>query len=990
MKRTILFLLIVFLGSSCATQKKRGDTSKIGKAYHNITSKYNRYFNADLLIDETIFQLENSHQDNYNEILPVYPYMTNDNPTQMAEPMDRAIEKASVAISLHRPSHWTDDNYHLIGKAQFIKQDYESAEATFRYIVKHFDPSNIIKASNQGDRDRKQTAKERAKSKKIAEKERQDKIKERSKAVSKNQSKKSKKAAERSRQKRIKDRKEQIRNREKLAKKADTKPASADKKEDDNTPAVVNAKSKKSKGKKQTPFDPNPQLPKIKGNPSNYFMKHKPIFQDAQLWLAKTLIERDRYGEAENLLRILANNKNAFDHIQKELYVVQSHGYIKRGQYKNAVESLTQATSRVDKKELRARYAFIKGQLQEDLGQNTEALASYDEVVKLRPNYEMDFSARLRKIQLEWKTGVFPNEQYVNNLKRMAKDEKNVEYRDQIYYAIAQHHLASNEKDLALEHFKLSLASSTGNALQKAESYYSIANLYFGDEDYVNAKNYFDSTLMVLPETDDRYTDVKNYTKNLSGIAANLEKIELQDSLIYLSTLSEKELKKIAQKIKKEQAAYAAQAEQKEKTDNRQELNVVNRGRSSLSSIQSSSNFFAYNEKSLKKGKRDFDRKWGGIQLRDNWRRSSGTSFGDLAGSEDAQTQEGVGPISKTEIEEIFQAVPRSEAQLGAANRVIEEALFSLGRLFRSELENNQKSIESLEEMMKRYPESENALDAYYLLYVSYKEENNKSKTDYYEEKILKEYGDSEYAKYINDPSILQNLETEEDKLENFYQSAFSLFETGRAEDTRKMLSTSSEKFGTKHPLQSKFVFLDALCIGKTQGREPYVNALKELIAKYPDTEEEKKAKEIIRLLGIRFTETSKGIQEINPDAYFQVSEKDKLHYVLVSLREGVDLNQTRNKISDYNKKFHKLDKLTMSTIVLNEKKTPLFVVRKFDSKDKAMVYYDGVQKNINEFGIEPTQFEIFVATQVNYRKILQAQSIDLYRDYFIKSYLSN
>jgi hypothetical protein len=86
------------------TQKRKDDTSKIGKIYHDITSKYNRNFNANLIIDERIYNLEQQYQEDYSKILPVYPYMAATDPQQLSEDMDRVIEKASVAIALHRPS----------------------------------------------------------------------------------------------------------------------------------------------------------------------------------------------------------------------------------------------------------------------------------------------------------------------------------------------------------------------------------------------------------------------------------------------------------------------------------------------------------------------------------------------------------------------------------------------------------------------------------------------------------------------------------------------------------------------------------------------------------------------------------------------------------------------------------------------------------------------------------------------------------------------
>ena len=58
------------------------------------------------------------------------------------------------------------------------------------------------------------------------------------------------------------------------------------------------------------------------------------------------------------------------------------------------------------------------------------------------------------------------------------------------------------------------------------------------------------------------------------------------------------------------------------------------------------------------------------------------------------------------------------------------------------------------------------------------------------------------------------------------------------------------EKFPKPHKLQAKFALLDAMTQGHIDGKEAYIKLLREVVAKFPRTEEEKRAKEILRLLG--------------------------------------------------------------------------------------------------------------------------------------------
>ncbi|HHJ49900.1 MAG TPA: hypothetical protein ENJ88_03240, partial [Phaeodactylibacter sp.] len=133
------FILILFAGllvpmqQGCKVQKSRSDISPVAKFYHNTTAHYNGYFNAEELLLASMQRLNEQHQDDYTRLLPVFPYRAVDNPRAEAESLDKAIEKVSVVVALHRPSDWTDDCYLLIAKAQYLKQDFEASEETLQF-----------------------------------------------------------------------------------------------------------------------------------------------------------------------------------------------------------------------------------------------------------------------------------------------------------------------------------------------------------------------------------------------------------------------------------------------------------------------------------------------------------------------------------------------------------------------------------------------------------------------------------------------------------------------------------------------------------------------------------------------------------------------------------------------------------------------------------------------------------------------------------------
>ena len=90
--------------------------------------------------------------------------------------------------------------------------------------------------------------------------------------------------------------------------------------------------------------------------------------------------------------------------------------------------------------------------------------------------------------------------------------------------------------------------------------------------------------------------------------------------------------------------------------------------------------------------------------------------------------------------------VPSTPASLEKANAAIEEALYDLGVAFRGAVKNYQKSVDALEKLVVRYPQSEKILDVYYYLYLSYSDLGNSNKAEYYKNRIIQEFPDSRFC----------------------------------------------------------------------------------------------------------------------------------------------------------------------------------------------------------------------------------------------------
>lgn len=968
-----LFLILTIL-SACTTQKSRDDLSFVGKAYHNTTAHFNGYFNANELVMLSTEMLKEQHQDNYNKTLDIFEYIVADNPQAVAGNLDEAIKKVSLVVNLHRQSDWTDDCYLLVGKAQFLKQDYEAAEETMRYFVNEFDPSN------PGNSKRTSKSSKSKKGKKKTSTSRSKNSKNKKPSSSGSKKKKAKSAA----QKR-KEYNRQVKKNKKSRKKSSNK-----KKTPTKTPTPEITTPEKVITKTDDELNPaieEPKKAKAQDEPNNYFMKHRPAFQEGVLWLAKTLIERDNFDGAMRYMSKLEGMPNLFKDVEKDLAPVQAYYYYKKKDYNQTIAYLEKALELADKSDPRARYAYIIAQLHQKAGRGDKAYAAFEEVLKNGPDYEMAFSSKVNMAQNAYLSGKGNSEEAKRNLEKMLKDPKNEAYKDQVYFALGQIALKEGNREEAIKNLELSLKTSRQNRSQKAESYLTLARLYFETEDYIPAKSYFDSTLQVLAQTDERYSEVQGYSNNLTEIAQNLETIQLQDSLLKIGALSEEDKLQLASEIKrKKEEEKRKQLEAKNNAANNPRLATSKAfpgGGAGALKVESS--FFAYDDRKVKRGKKDFLRDWSGRPLEDDWRRSNRRISTEIEEQQDVANVDV--PLTPDEVDKILTGVPKDDDDRAKANLQIREAMFSLGSLYRERLDNNEKAIDILEELNRRYPGSNYELDSWYFLYLAHTDQNNTSKAREYFDKIVEKYPSSTYAMVLKDPDYANKILDEERKLNNYYDEAYGAFTSGHYREAFEKSSTAKEKFGAANALQPRFALLSAMSTGNLQGQEAYVKALQEVVAKYPNTDENRRAKEILRLLGV--TTAQLPGQEEEESAEFTL-EDDKLHYMLVVFTgEGASLTDAKATVSDYNRQFHRLDKLRISNIYLGtDVRTPIIVIRRFKNREEAMRYYNGIEKNRSQFIDRSVPYEVFAVTQNNYRQILRTKSIGGYRAFFESNYL--
>ena len=147
--KTVLALITIstLLSFSACSRKNKGWTNR---TYHNINAHFNAFFNGNESLKEGEFTLSQTIKDNYLKVLPVFPEALKENAITSSPQMDRAIEKAAKVVKKHsiyikgvEYCKWIDDSYLMMGKAMFLKQEYDQAKRTFTYLLNTYKKSDL-------------------------------------------------------------------------------------------------------------------------------------------------------------------------------------------------------------------------------------------------------------------------------------------------------------------------------------------------------------------------------------------------------------------------------------------------------------------------------------------------------------------------------------------------------------------------------------------------------------------------------------------------------------------------------------------------------------------------------------------------------------------------------------------------------------------------------------------------------------------------------
>ncbi len=1002
----LLLLLLAFqvVLVSCSSTKSREEQGVIAKAWHNTNAHFNGYFNAREIMDESLLALNEVHVDNYNQRLEMFPFLAVDNPSIVAEELDRAIEKVAIVVKKHPYSNWTDDSYLLVGQAQLLKQDYESAERTLDFTVTEFRPRPERKRAKKGEtvaeneddfESRREVGTTQTQSRRDRLRARRDAQRERARTTKQRQKerKAEQKARDKERQAKIRARKKGIRLPAKVSPADTSAVVGLDNEPEAEEGAVTEMEegpigmisifSNRDEGDAE-----GGEYGKKSGS---YVLKHKPAYQESRLWLAWTLVKRDNFDRAQIILEDLRNDRGTFAEVRRKAIAVQAYLYLEQDRLAEAIPYLEAAAEVAEERNERARYYYIAGQLNQELNQPGSALDDFRNVVASKPAYELELGARINMAQNAYLSGGGSPDEALRELERMTKEEKNLEYESQILYSMAGIAMRSGDNAAGTDYLRRALDSPYGGSTTRVEAYQLLGDMAYERGDYLNSKLYFDSTLQVMGQTDVRFPETTGRRDRLTEVATNLQEITLRDSLLRIGMLPDAERRSWAEQVFELRRATNSAANFSTPAV-RGSLPVNNAAAFAASGTNSA--FWGYNSQAIRRGARDFERRWGDRGLEDNWRRSNRTDAGLFTDAGDGiaagdPTRQEMQLVTEDEISGILADIPIDEQTQTVMRGQLAKSYFTLGREYRDRLQDNPRSIEAFEQLNTRYPGSDYEAESWYYLYLLHQDAGNMAESRRYANQLNTTYQDSKFARLANDPNYANELIGQEGTRNREYEQAYAAVVQENYAEARRLITTTSRSIPGDHPLKPRYDLLQAMVTGKLEGRAAYVSALQQVVAEYDGSPEQSRAREILRLLGEGGARLPGRAGTTAAGTGFKES-MDEIHYVLIVFDDAqAKLNDLKVELEDYNQKYNKLDRLRATPIFIgSDNETPVLVMRRFKSGREANEYYQTARKNSGEFLAGSGQhFKVYPVSQTNYREILKARSFEGYEEWFRANY---
>ena len=599
---------------------------------------------------------------------------------------------------------------------------------------------------------------------------------------------------------------------------------------------------------------------------------------EALIGLMRTFVATQEFDNAKAVSDML-DKETGLPEDARQLFLTRADYYIRTEEPAKAIPQLEKAIPLIALKNERSRTRYVLAQLYQDAGENKKAYEQLDQILARNPPYELDFQAKLMLPQVS-DLGAENRARLNKTFAGLLKDPKNKDYRDKIYYEMARLNYREKNYPEALKLVRQSIAATTTNRLQKSYTYLLAGRIYYENlQKYRLAAAYYDSTVQNLNKEAKTYAAIKERSDILKDFAKQYTIIETQDSLQALAKLNGDELTQRlnqyadAELVAQQQAAARLAAQEKANARAAEIAGrVANTAPSTLpgggvapdamsfdpTATASGAKWYFDNPAALGTARADFARKWGNRPLQDNWRTTRQTSAPNAAAATDgspasllsstadrarpdktdkADSAAAASPevARQTLVAKYRQALPLTPELLRASDAQVEAALYELAGIYKEQLKERDKGYATYERQVTRYPRGEHAPDAYYLLYLHYKDLPDAARMAQYAAALQREFPASIYAKLIADPLYREHERALHLAVASRVDSAFTYYKDQEFRKASAVLARTERQY-PKSDLSDRVAYLKTLLVIRTQPPLTARSSVEKFYKDYPNS----------------------------------------------------------------------------------------------------------------------------------------------------------
>ncbi len=568
---------------------------------------------------------------------------------------------------------------------------------------------------------------------------------------------------------------------------------------------------------------------------SRLYQTQPAIYGKARAWLAKAYTEAGWLYDAEDVIRNIRRD-SITPAAQKEWDYTLADYYIHTKDYAQAITYLREVIRHEGRKKQKAREYFLLGQLYAITGNNAEAYKSYKRVLHQHPPYVLQFNARIAMTEV---SAAGQAKRMISKLKGMARSDNNKDYLDQVYYAMGNIYLTERDTLAAISAYEKGNTKSTRNGVEKGVLLLHLGNLYWDQEKFSDACRCYGEAIGLLDKDRPDYKELSERSQKLDLLVPFTESVHLQDSLLALSVMDEKERNEAIDRVitalkkrEKEEADAAAEAAAQE-TIAKNGTQVNRTTPQATTTTATSGTWYFYSPQSVNQGKQAFQRQWGKRDNVDHWRRTNVTvvDFGtdeesapeidytpeqldsirlaeEAAAAEEAKMDSAVNDPHKREY--YLAQIPFTDEQKEEAHLTIQDGLYNAGVIFKDKLDMLQLSERQFMRLLTDYPTYAGMDNVYYHLFLLYSRLGQHDIAQTYITRLQEQFPESAWTTLLTDPYYADNQRFGVHIEDSLYAATYDAFNADRFSEIRTNVKLSTDRF----PMganRDKFVFIGGL-----------------------------------------------------------------------------------------------------------------------------------------------------------------------------------